>query len=203
MLCPPSGKMVFVIFRRFLNFGPFFGPFLGTLVENSKHKTLIFRSQKCLFQKCTFSGPQLSRRGLVWYLLKFVKSPRFARAWLLEFVGNFSPDCTDQLLWWCRVTESCSHANIALYQYKWTIRYFNWFLGKVFVNWLFSFLLAVVAQSYILWSCQPSQAILTRPPELGCVICQFSRPVTAESDTMEYFSNFLWLLSRPAIWNPV
>ena len=31
--------------------------------------TLIFRSQKCLLQKCTFSGPQLSRRGLVWYLL--------------------------------------------------------------------------------------------------------------------------------------
>ena len=30
--------MILVIFRRFLNFGPFFGPFLGTLVENSKHK---------------------------------------------------------------------------------------------------------------------------------------------------------------------
>ena len=35
MLCPISVKMVLVIFRRFLNFGPFFGPFLGTLVENS------------------------------------------------------------------------------------------------------------------------------------------------------------------------
>ena len=30
--------MVLVIFWRFLNFGPFFGPFLGTVVENSKHK---------------------------------------------------------------------------------------------------------------------------------------------------------------------
>ena len=30
--------MILVIFWRFLNFGPFFGPFLGTLVENSKHK---------------------------------------------------------------------------------------------------------------------------------------------------------------------
>ena len=30
--------MVVVIFRRFLNFGPFFGQFLGTVVENAKHK---------------------------------------------------------------------------------------------------------------------------------------------------------------------
>ena len=30
--------MVLVIFRRFLNFGPFFGPFLGTVVESSKQK---------------------------------------------------------------------------------------------------------------------------------------------------------------------
>ena len=30
--------MILVIFRRFLIFGPFFGPFLGTLVENSKLK---------------------------------------------------------------------------------------------------------------------------------------------------------------------
>ena len=75
--------MILVIFRRFLNFGPFFGPFLGTLVENAKSKrvapgnslnfpkilTLIFGSLKCVFPKCTFSEPQLSRRGLVWYLL--------------------------------------------------------------------------------------------------------------------------------------
>ena len=38
MLCPICVKVILVIFRRFLNFGPFFGPFLGTLVENSKHK---------------------------------------------------------------------------------------------------------------------------------------------------------------------
>ena len=76
--------MVLVIFQRFLNFGPFFGPFLGTVVENSKHKrvvpgnsvkkklkilTLIFGSQKCVFPKRTFSRPQWSRRGLVWCLL--------------------------------------------------------------------------------------------------------------------------------------
>ena len=30
--------MVLVIFWCFLNFGPFFGPFLGTVVENSKNK---------------------------------------------------------------------------------------------------------------------------------------------------------------------
>ena len=28
--------MVLVIFHRYFNFGPFFGPFLGTLVENAK-----------------------------------------------------------------------------------------------------------------------------------------------------------------------
>ena len=38
MLCPRCVKVILVIFRRFLNFGLFFGPFLGTLVENSKHK---------------------------------------------------------------------------------------------------------------------------------------------------------------------
>ena len=30
--------MILVIFLRFLNFGPFFGLFLGTLGEKSKHK---------------------------------------------------------------------------------------------------------------------------------------------------------------------
>ena len=30
--------MVLVIFRRFLNFGPFFGPFLGNLVANAKKR---------------------------------------------------------------------------------------------------------------------------------------------------------------------
>merc|ERR1712127_1101552 len=94
--CPYIGsprcvKMILVIFLRFLNVGPFFGPFLGTLVENSKYKkvapgnslnfpkkikilTLIFGYQNCVFLKCTFSGPQLSWRGLVWYLLNSLKA---------------------------------------------------------------------------------------------------------------------------------
>ena len=38
MLSLKSGKMVLVIFRCFLNFGLFFGPFLGTVVENAQHK---------------------------------------------------------------------------------------------------------------------------------------------------------------------
>ena len=72
------------IFRRFLNFWLFFGLFLGTVVKNAKHKkiapckslnfqqksiALIFRSLKCVFPKCTFSGPKLNRLGVVWYLL--------------------------------------------------------------------------------------------------------------------------------------
>ena len=36
--------------------------------------TLIFESQQCVFPKCTFSGPQLSRRRLVWYLLNSPKA---------------------------------------------------------------------------------------------------------------------------------
>ena len=36
--------------------------------------TLIFRSQNSVFLKCTFSGPQLSRRGLEWYLLNSWKA---------------------------------------------------------------------------------------------------------------------------------
>ena len=73
--------MVLVTFWHFLNFRPFFGPFWGTLVENSEHKkvapgilTLIFGSQNCVFLKSTFSGPQLSRSGLVWYLLNSWKA---------------------------------------------------------------------------------------------------------------------------------
>ena len=38
MLCLRSGQMVLVIFRRFFNFGPFFWPFLGTVVENAETK---------------------------------------------------------------------------------------------------------------------------------------------------------------------
>ena len=38
MLCPRSGEMVLLIFPRFLSFGPFFEPFLGTVLEITKHK---------------------------------------------------------------------------------------------------------------------------------------------------------------------
>ena len=43
--------MILVIFRCFLNFGPFFGPFLGTLVENSKHKKVAPGNSLNLSQK--------------------------------------------------------------------------------------------------------------------------------------------------------
>ena len=83
--CPPSGNYNLVIFRHFLNFGSFFGPFLGTVVKNAKHrkvapgnslKTLasIFKSLNCAFPKYKFSVPQLNRRGLVWYLLNSSKA---------------------------------------------------------------------------------------------------------------------------------
>ena len=35
----------------------------------------MFGSLKCVFTKCTFLGPQLSRRGLVWYLPNSSKAP--------------------------------------------------------------------------------------------------------------------------------
>ena len=62
---------------------------LGTVVENAKHKKVapgnslnlqkktlasIFRSLKFVLPKCTFLGPQLSRRGLVWYLINSSKA---------------------------------------------------------------------------------------------------------------------------------
>ena len=62
----------------------FFGRFLGTILENAKHKkvapgnffnlqlkilALIFGSLKFVLPKCTFLGPQFIWRGLVWYLL--------------------------------------------------------------------------------------------------------------------------------------
>ena len=34
-------KMVWVIFRRFLSFGPFFWTILGTAVKNAKHKKVV------------------------------------------------------------------------------------------------------------------------------------------------------------------
>ena len=41
--------MILVIFRRFLNFGPFLGPFLGTLVE--KNLNIDIWVQKIRFSK--------------------------------------------------------------------------------------------------------------------------------------------------------
>ena len=64
-------KWFWSFFGVFLNFGPFFGLFLGAVVLTL---TLIFGHQKCIFTKFTFSGPQLSRRGLVWYLLNSSKT---------------------------------------------------------------------------------------------------------------------------------
>ena len=40
MLCPRCVKMILVIFRRFLNFGSFFGPFLGTLVDERRDEVV-------------------------------------------------------------------------------------------------------------------------------------------------------------------
>ena len=47
-------------------------------------KTLasIFGSLKCIFPKCTFSGLQLSLRGLVWYLL--IRQKPMLRAGLIS-----------------------------------------------------------------------------------------------------------------------
>ena len=75
-----------VIFRRFFNFGPFFGPFSGTAVKNVKHEKVapeyslikilasILRSLKYVFLKCTFLDLQLNWLGLVWYLLNSLKA---------------------------------------------------------------------------------------------------------------------------------
>ena len=79
--------MGLVIFRRFFNFGPFFEPFLGAVVENSKHKRVA-----PVFPKCTISGPQLSWRGLVWYLLNsyFLIRAGFI---IIYFVTSGRPVC--------------------------------------------------------------------------------------------------------------
>ena len=66
--------MVLVIFRRFLNFGPFFGPFLGTLVENAKLKRVApgnsridIQVPKMLFSKIYIFGAPIEseRPGMV------------------------------------------------------------------------------------------------------------------------------------------
>ena len=55
MRCPKNGNYASVLLQRFLNFKPFFGPFLGTIVNTLTHKkvapgiNIIFRiSQKIL-----------------------------------------------------------------------------------------------------------------------------------------------------------
>ena len=55
--------------------------FLGTVLENAKHKR-VATGNSLNVPKCTFSGPQLSRRGLVWYLLNSSKA--HARAGLIK-----------------------------------------------------------------------------------------------------------------------
>ena len=44
--CSPSGNYDLVIFRRFLNFGPFFWAVLGTVVENAKQKKSLLELVK-------------------------------------------------------------------------------------------------------------------------------------------------------------
>ena len=41
MTGPKSMNYDLVIFRHFLNFKLFFGPFLGTVVKNAKHKKVV------------------------------------------------------------------------------------------------------------------------------------------------------------------
>ena len=78
--------MVLVIFRRFLNFGSFFCPFVGTVVENAKHNRVAPGNSlncpkkikknhsinicvpKMRFSKMYIFGPKLNQLGLVWYL---------------------------------------------------------------------------------------------------------------------------------------
>ena len=49
----------------------------GNSLNCPKTKKILaskFRSKNYVFPKCTFLGPQLSRRGLVWYLLNSSKA---------------------------------------------------------------------------------------------------------------------------------
>merc|ERR1712127_355932 len=96
-------KSDFGHFSAFFELWTIFWPLLGNLVENSKHKkvapgnflnfpkkikilTLIFVSQNSVFLKCTFSGPQSSRRGLV-----LIKKCCFEKGFKYIFQGLF-PD---------------------------------------------------------------------------------------------------------------
>ena len=74
MRCPSSRNQDLVIFRRFLNFGPIFVPFLGTTVKNAKHKkgapgnslknrASIIKSLKCVFCKMYIFGVPIESEG--------------------------------------------------------------------------------------------------------------------------------------------
>ena len=89
----PINVRFFWFLLCFVNFELFFGQLLGTAVKNTNHKKVVpgnylnkKKSLKCVFPRCKFSGPQLSRRGLVWNFLNSSKThapcghPRFARA---------------------------------------------------------------------------------------------------------------------------
>ena len=61
--------MVLVIFWYFLNFGPFFGPFLGTIVENAKHKRVAPGTSLNLSKK-KYENPNIN----IWVLkMRFSK----------------------------------------------------------------------------------------------------------------------------------
>ena len=99
---------------------------------------MIFLSQNSVFLKCTFSGPQLSRRGLVWYLLNLWKA-RASRGLDNKFVlKNLYIDqnfhcasilveskgfhrCCSVFLWW----KFSVHISIVFLQLK-RIWKFNW-----------------------------------------------------------------------------
>ena len=83
MRSPSKWENYFGNFLVFLNFRPFLGPFLGTVVKNENYKkkvapgidlnlcyhskilALIFGLLKWVFLNCTFLGPQLNRLVLV------------------------------------------------------------------------------------------------------------------------------------------
>ena len=89
MRSPPSGKMVLIIFRRFLNFGLFFGRFE---VLQWKHKkfapgnslnflAFIFGSLKWFFQNVQSRG--LNWVGGAWYGIFLIRQKPALRACLI------------------------------------------------------------------------------------------------------------------------
>ena len=103
--------------------------------------TLIFGSQNRVFLKCTFSGPQLSWRGLVWFLLNSWKARaprgRPARARASRGLGN----CFDEkghssvLVLWVLDNKNM-HKLLGIYQTKNVLLKFD---THDLVIWLFEF----------------------------------------------------------------